>query len=92
MSNGFQHRGRRHGRSIEEEVREILRNAVKGRGAQRKPLGRRLRERVAGRGRTARIARCNRTAGRSSGMIGRSRVISPRWAERRVSASAKRAM
>jgi hypothetical protein len=38
---------RRHGRSTEEEVREILRNALKDEGAQRKPLGSRLRERFA---------------------------------------------
>jgi plasmid stability protein len=37
---------RRHERST-EEVREILRNAVKNEGAQRKPLGSRLRERFA---------------------------------------------
>jgi plasmid stability protein len=40
-------RARRHGRSTEEEVREILRNAVKEDGAQKKPLGSRLRERFA---------------------------------------------
>ena len=44
----LQLRARRHGRSTEEEVREILRNAVKGEGAQKKPLGSRLRERFAG--------------------------------------------
>jgi plasmid stability protein len=43
----LQRRARRHGRSTEEEVREILRNAVKDEGAQRKPLGSRLRERFA---------------------------------------------
>jgi plasmid stability protein len=41
-------RARRHGRSVEEEVREILRNAVKDESARRKPLGSRLRERFAG--------------------------------------------
>jgi plasmid stability protein len=40
-------RARRHGRSTEEEVREILRNAVRDEGVQRKPLGTRLRERFA---------------------------------------------
>jgi plasmid stability protein len=44
----LQLRARRHGRSTEEEVREILRNAVKDEGVQRKPLGSRLRERFAG--------------------------------------------
>jgi antitoxin FitA len=44
----LQLRARRHGRSTEEEVREILRNAVKYEGGHRKPLGSRLRERFAG--------------------------------------------
>ena len=43
-------RARRHGRSTEEEVRAILRNAVKDEGTQRKPLGSRLRARFAGTG------------------------------------------
>jgi plasmid stability protein len=43
----LQLRARRHGRSTEEEVREILRNAVRNEGAQRRPLGSRLRERFA---------------------------------------------
>ena len=44
----LQLRARRHGRSTEEEVREILRNAVKDESAERKPLGTRLRARFAG--------------------------------------------
>lgn len=44
----LQRRARRHGRSTEEEVCEILRNAVKDEDAQKKPLGTRLRERFAG--------------------------------------------
>jgi plasmid stability protein len=44
-------RARRHGRSTEEEVREILRDAVKNESAPMKPLGSRLRERFAGIGR-----------------------------------------
>ena len=44
----LQRRAQRHGRSTEEEVREILRNAVKDEGATRKPLGTRLQERFAG--------------------------------------------
>ena len=43
----LQLRARRHRRSTEEEVREILRNAVRDESVQRKPLGSRLRERFA---------------------------------------------
>ena len=38
----LQHRARRHGRSTEEEVREILRNAVRSEGGIRAPLGSRI--------------------------------------------------
>lgn len=38
----LQRRARRHGRSTEEEVREILRNAVRDDRATRSPLGTRL--------------------------------------------------
>jgi plasmid stability protein len=48
VKSRLQLRARRHGRSTEEEVREILRNAVKDEGAERTPLGSRLRERFAG--------------------------------------------
>ena len=41
----LQRRARRHGRSTEEEVREILRNAVKNEGTARPGLGTRLAER-----------------------------------------------
>jgi antitoxin FitA len=44
----LQRRARRHGRSTEEEVREILRNAVKNEGVQKTPLGGRLRARFSG--------------------------------------------
>ena len=44
----LQRRARRHGRSTEEEVREILRNAVKG--APRPRLGSRLAARFEGLG------------------------------------------
>jgi plasmid stability protein len=44
----LQQRARRHGRSTEEEVRDILRNAVKGEGAASQPLGTRLKARFAG--------------------------------------------
>jgi antitoxin FitA len=40
-------RARRHGRSTEEEVREILRNAVRDEGGARVPLGSRLAARFA---------------------------------------------
>ncbi|MGH6944900.1 MAG: FitA-like ribbon-helix-helix domain-containing protein [Geminicoccaceae bacterium] len=43
----LQRRAHRHGRSTEEEVREILRDAVKD-DAQRTPLGSRLRARFGG--------------------------------------------
>jgi plasmid stability protein len=45
----LQRRAKRHGRSTEEEVREILRNAVKD-DAARRPLGSRLTARFAGLG------------------------------------------
>jgi plasmid stability protein len=38
----LQRRARRHGRSTEEEVREILRNAVRGESQALAPLGSRL--------------------------------------------------
>jgi plasmid stability protein len=40
-------RTRRHGRSTEEEMREILRNAVREETGAREPLGSRLRARFA---------------------------------------------
>jgi plasmid stability protein len=43
----LQRRARRHGRSTEEEVRDILRNAVREDGAPPPPLGSRLRARFA---------------------------------------------
>lgn len=46
----LQQRARRHGRSTEEEVRDILRNAVKGEGVASQPLGTRLKARFAGLG------------------------------------------
>jgi plasmid stability protein len=41
-------RARRHWRSTEEEVRGILRNAVRDESGATKPLGRRLQERFVG--------------------------------------------
>ncbi len=43
----LQRRAERHGRSTEEEVRDILRNAVREDGAPLTPLGTRLRDRFA---------------------------------------------
>lgn len=43
----LQRRARRHGRSTEEEVREILRNAVKDETGTKPPLGSRLAKRFA---------------------------------------------
>lgn len=43
----LQRRARRHGRSTEEEVREILRNAVREESGARPPLGSRLAARFA---------------------------------------------
>lgn len=48
----LQRRARRHGRSTEEEVREILRNAVRDEDMARAPLGSRLADRFAGLGLT----------------------------------------
>jgi plasmid stability protein len=48
----LQLRARRHGHSTEEEVREILRNAVKDEGGAQAPLGSRLAARFAGLGLT----------------------------------------
>jgi plasmid stability protein len=43
----LQRRARRHGRSTEAEVRDILRNAVRDEGASSQPLGTRLKARFA---------------------------------------------
>jgi len=48
-------RARRHGHSMEEEVREILRNAVRDEGGEPKALGSRLAARFAGVGLTEEI-------------------------------------
>ena len=44
----LQLRARRHGRSTEAEVRDILRNAVRDEGSDRVPLGTRIAARFAG--------------------------------------------
>lgn len=51
----LQTRARRHGRSTEEEVREILGNAVREEGAPRPPLGTRIAQRFASLGLTEEI-------------------------------------
>jgi plasmid stability protein len=42
VKDKLQRRARRHGRSTEEEVREILRNAVRSEGGAKAPLGSRI--------------------------------------------------
>lgn len=44
----LQRRATRHGRSMEEEIRDILRNAVKDEGRPRKGLGTEIAERFKG--------------------------------------------
>jgi plasmid stability protein len=46
----LQARARRHGRSMEEEARDILRHAVRDKGAPKPELGSRIAARFAGRG------------------------------------------
>ena len=50
VKSKLQARARRHGRSTEEEVRDVLRNAVKGEGPPRGGLGSRIAARFAGDG------------------------------------------
>jgi len=51
----LQRRAARHGRSMEEEVRDILRNAVKDEGSAKKGLGTAIAERFKGLGITEEI-------------------------------------
>jgi plasmid stability protein len=51
----LQRRARRHGHSTEEEIREILRNAVRDEGGARAPLGSRIAARFAVLGLTGEI-------------------------------------
>jgi plasmid stability protein len=60
-------RARRHGRSTEEEVREILRNAVGKEDAPTTPLGKRLRSRFARIGLDADIAELRGQLARPAG-------------------------
>ena len=50
VKSRLQARARRHGRSTEEEVRDILRHAVRDEGAPKQGLGSRIAARFAGRG------------------------------------------
>lgn len=52
----LQRRAQRHGRSTEEEVREILRNAVRDEDEPSSPLGTRLKARFAGLGLAGELA------------------------------------
>ena len=78
-------RARRHGRSTEEEAREILRNAVRDEGGEPKALGSRLAARFAGVGLTEEIPELRgqpaRPAARSRSGTSRS-PGSPRLAKR----------
>jgi len=56
VKDKLQRRAKRHGRSTEEEVREILRNAVRSESRRRAPLGSRLASRFRGLGLTEEIA------------------------------------
>jgi plasmid stability protein len=55
VKSKLQRRARRHGHSTEEEVREILRNAVREEGSAQAPLGSRIAARFAGLGLTEEI-------------------------------------
>ena len=48
VKDKLKQRARRHGRSTEEEIREILRNAVRNEGSVRTPLGSRIAARFRG--------------------------------------------
>ena len=48
LKRDLEARARRHGRSLEEEVRDILRNAVKGEDAPQPRLGSRIAARFTG--------------------------------------------
>jgi antitoxin FitA len=52
LKRKLQRRAERHGHSMEEEVRDILRNAVKEEGKSEKGLGTRIAERFKGIGLT----------------------------------------
>ena len=56
VKTALQRRARAHGRSTEEEVREILRDAVRPGGPSERDLGTRISERFCGAGRSDEIA------------------------------------
>ena len=62
----LQDRVRRHGRSTEEEVREILLNAVRDEGSPQPPLGSRVATRFAGLGLEAEIPELRGQAARQA--------------------------
>jgi len=62
----LQRRARRHGRSTEEEVREILRDAVKEESVTQAPLGSRLAARFARVGLTEEIPELRDQSARSA--------------------------
>ena len=64
VKKGLQRRAHRHGRSMEEEARDILRDAVKDEGKSTKGLGTRLKERFAGLGLTEPLEQLTRQKAR----------------------------
>lgn len=65
----LQKRAQRHGRSTEEEVREILRNAVRNEGGVSSPLGTSLKSRFAGLGLTEEISELRGHAARPAELL-----------------------
>lgn len=63
----LQRRANRHGQSMEEEVRAILRNAVKAEASGGAPLGSRFRARFAGMGLTQDVAEMRGQRARAAG-------------------------
>ncbi len=66
----LQRRARRHGRSTEAEIRDILRNAVKDENGLREPLGSRLAARFAGIGLEREIPELRGLAARPASLDG----------------------
>jgi len=74
----IQRRAQRHGHSMEEEVREILRNAVKEEGGGQEGLGSRLAARFAGLGLMEDIPELRGQEARSAGLEGSLRKVTRR--------------
>ncbi len=66
----LQRRARRHGRSTEAEIRDILRNAVKDENGTHEPLGSQLAARFAGIGLNREIAELRGQAARPADLDG----------------------